>query len=43
VLAESAKLPLTQFFWLFSGLMLAAGLIFGLRAYFYVERDFIQE
>ena len=43
VLAESAKLPLTQFFWIFSGLMLAAGLIFGLRAYFYVERDFIQE
>jgi POT family proton-dependent oligopeptide transporter len=43
VLAEVARLPLVQFFWLFAGLMLLAGLIFGLRAYFYVERDIIQE
>jgi len=43
ILAEFGKLPLVQFFWLFSGLMLAAGLIFGLRAHFYVERDVIQE
>jgi proton-dependent oligopeptide transporter, POT family len=43
LLAEFGKLPLVQFFWLFAGLMLAAGLIFGLRAHFYVERDVIQE
>jgi POT family proton-dependent oligopeptide transporter len=43
ILAEFGKLPLVQFFWLFAGLMLAAGLIFGLRAHFYVERDVIQE
>jgi POT family proton-dependent oligopeptide transporter len=29
-----------EFFWTFAGLMAAAGLIFGLRAYFYVQRDF---
>jgi POT family proton-dependent oligopeptide transporter len=43
LLAEFGKLPLEQFFWLFSGLMLAAGLIFGFRAHFYVERDIVQE
>jgi POT family proton-dependent oligopeptide transporter len=43
LLAEFGKLPLLQFFWLFAGLMLLAGLLFGLRAYFYVERDYIQE
>ncbi len=43
LLAEFGKLPLAAFFWLFAGLMLAAGLLFGLRAYFYVERDFVQE
>jgi POT family proton-dependent oligopeptide transporter len=43
LLAEFGKLPLVQFFWLFSGLMAVAGLIFGLRAHFYVERDFVQE
>jgi POT family proton-dependent oligopeptide transporter len=43
LLAEFGKLPLAQFFWLFAGLMLLAGLLFGLRAHFYVERDYIQE
>jgi POT family proton-dependent oligopeptide transporter len=43
LLAEFGKLPLVQFFWLFAGLMALAGVLFGLRAHFYVERDFIQE
>ncbi len=43
VLAEFGKLPLVTFFWLFAGLMLLAGVAFGLRAYFYEERDFVQE
>ncbi len=36
-------LPLVQFFWLFAGLMAGAGAVFGLRAYFYVPRDYLQE
>jgi POT family proton-dependent oligopeptide transporter len=43
LMAEFGKLPLVQFFWLFAGLMLLAGLLFGLRAHFYVERDYIQD
>jgi proton-dependent oligopeptide transporter, POT family len=43
LLAEFGKLPLVQFFWIFAGLMALAGALFGLRAYFYVERDFVQE
>jgi POT family proton-dependent oligopeptide transporter len=43
LLAEFGKLPLVQFFWVFAGLMLVAGLLFGLRAHFYVERDVVQE
>jgi POT family proton-dependent oligopeptide transporter len=43
LLAEFGKLPLIQFFWVFAALMLVAGLLFGLRAHYYVERDFIQE
>lgn len=43
LLAEFGKLPLVQFFWLFAGLMALAGALFGLRAHFYVERDFVQE
>lgn len=42
LLAGLAELPLIQFFWLFAGLMLLSGLLFGLRAYFYEERDFVQ-
>jgi proton-dependent oligopeptide transporter, POT family len=37
------KLPPVQFFWVFAGLMLAAGLLFGLRAYFYKQQDYVQE
>lgn len=43
LLAEFGGLPLVQFFWVFAGLMLLAGAIFGLRAHFYAERDFVQE
>ena len=43
LLAEFGKLPLVQFFWVFAGLMLLAGTLFGIRAHFYVERDFVQE
>jgi hypothetical protein len=37
------KLPPAQFFWVFAGLMLGAGLLFGLRAYFYKQQDYVQE
>lgn len=43
LLAEFGRLPLLSFFWLFAGLMVVAAIVFGLRAHFYVERDFIQE
>jgi POT family proton-dependent oligopeptide transporter len=43
LLAEFGKLPLVQFFWVFAALMAISGLLFGLRAYFFVERDIIQE
>jgi proton-dependent oligopeptide transporter, POT family len=36
------KLPPAQFFWVFAGLMLGAGLLFGLRAYFYKQQDYVQ-
>ena len=32
-----------QFFWVFAGLMAGAGALFGLRAYFYKQQDFIQD
>ena len=34
--------PLVDFFWIFAGLMAAAGVLFGLRAAFYVPRDYTQ-
>jgi POT family proton-dependent oligopeptide transporter len=43
LLAEFGKLPLIQFFWVFAALMAISGLLFGLRAYFFVERDVIQD
>lgn len=43
LLAEFGKLPLIQFFWVFAGLMAISGVLFGARAYFFVERDVIQE
>src|SRR5262249_27255003 len=35
-------LSLVNFFWVFAGLMAGAGLLFGLRACFYVPRDYTQ-
>lgn len=37
------KLPEAQFFWVFAGLMAGAGVLFGVRAYFYKQQDFIQD
>jgi hypothetical protein len=32
-----------DFFWLFAGLMVAAGVLFAVRAVFYVPKDYTQE
>lgn len=37
------KLPDSQFFWVFAALMAGAGVLFGVRAYFYKQQDFIQD
>lgn len=42
VTAHFAHLPLLQFFWMFAGLMGVFALLFGVRAYFYVPRDYPQ-
>jgi POT family proton-dependent oligopeptide transporter len=42
-LAGFQGLERVQFFWTFAGLSAAAGLLFGLRAYFYVQKDYTQE
>jgi POT family proton-dependent oligopeptide transporter len=42
-LAGFKDLERVWFFWAFAGLSAAAGLLFALRAYFYVQRDFTQE
>lgn len=42
-LAGFEKLPRVYFFWTFAGLSFAAGLLFALRAYFYVQKDYTQE
>ncbi len=42
-LAGFKDLSAANFFWVFAGLSAAAGVIFGLRAYFYVPRDYRQE
>ncbi len=42
LLAHFGNLPLNQFFWVFAGLMAVAGILFGLRAYFYKMRTFAQ-
>jgi proton-dependent oligopeptide transporter, POT family len=36
------KLPPAEFFWVFAALMGAAGLLFGLRAHFYKQQDYVQ-
>ena len=43
LLAEFGRLPLVQFFWVFAGLMFVAGIGFGIRAHYFVERDIIQD
>lgn len=43
LLAGFEKLPRVDFFWTFAVLSALAGLIFGIRAYFYVPRDYPQE
>jgi POT family proton-dependent oligopeptide transporter len=43
VVALIQGLSLENFFWLFAGLMAAAGLLFGVVAYFYTYRDYTQE
>ncbi len=42
LVAKGAQLELEGFFWLFTGLMAVAGLLFGLRAAFYRYRDYTQ-
>lgn len=42
LLARFGNLPMNRFFWLFAALMAAAGVLFGLRGYFYVPRDYTQ-
>ena len=42
VIAGLGDLPLESFFWLFAVMMLVAGLLFALRAKFYVTREFAQ-
>ena len=43
LVAQFGGLSLVNFFWLFAGLMGGAALLFGVRALFYVARDFTQE
>jgi POT family proton-dependent oligopeptide transporter len=40
---STIKLPDEKFFWVFAALMAGAGLLFGIRAYFYKQQDFIQD
>jgi POT family proton-dependent oligopeptide transporter len=42
VLARFGGLPLADFFWVFAGLMGGASALFGLRSYFYVQKDYPQ-
>jgi POT family proton-dependent oligopeptide transporter len=43
LLAYFAGLSLVNFFWVFAGLMAAAAVLFGIRARFYVQKDYPQE
>lgn len=43
LLARFGDLKLAEFFWVFAGLMGGAGVLFGIRSYFYVQRDYTQE
>lgn len=42
LMARFSHLPLVQFFWLFAGLMALFAMMFSLRAYFYVPKDYHQ-
>lgn len=42
LLAGLGGLSLVNFFWTFAGLMAAAAVIFGIRGYFYVQKDYTQ-
>jgi POT family proton-dependent oligopeptide transporter len=42
-LAGFEKLARVDFFWTFAGLSFGAALLFGLRSYFYVQKDYTQE
>jgi POT family proton-dependent oligopeptide transporter len=42
LLSYFAGLSLVNFFWVFAGLMAAAAVIFGIRGYFYVQKDYTQ-
>ncbi len=43
VVAYEGGLKLVSFFWVFAGLMAAAGLLFGFRSLFYTQKDYPQE
>lgn len=43
LLAYFAGLRLVNFFWVFAALMAGAAVLFGIRGYFYVQRDYVQE
>jgi hypothetical protein len=43
LLAYFAGLKLVAFFWVFAGLMAAAAVLFGIRSYFYVQKDYPQD
>ncbi len=43
LLSGFKDLPAVTFFWVFAGLMLGAGILFGIRAYFYKLQDFVQD
>ena len=42
-LSQFKDLAPVNFFWVFAGLMAAAGVLFGIRSYFYVPKDYPQE
>ena len=42
LLARFSDLQLVNFFWLFSGLMVLAAFLFGIRGAFYIVRDYPQ-
>jgi POT family proton-dependent oligopeptide transporter len=43
ILAGMKDLPLADFFWIWTGIMAASAVLFGVRGWFYVARDYPQE